>query len=75
MAQLVKNLPAVQETQVRSLGRKDSPGEGKGSPLQDSGLENSTDCAVPGVAKSLTVCIFQRQPVSVFCVNFKGTAK
>ena len=32
------------------LGR--SPGEGKGSPLQSSGLENSMDCIVHGVAMS-----------------------
>ena len=31
-----------------------SPGEGKGYPLQDSGLENSTDSIVHGVAKSWT---------------------
>ena len=31
-----------------------SPGEGKGCPLQYSGLENSTDCIVHGVAKSWT---------------------
>ena len=30
------------------------PGEGKGYPLQSSGLENSTDCTVHGVAKSRT---------------------
>ena len=29
-----------------------SPGEGNGSPLQYSGLENSMDCIVHGVAKS-----------------------
>ena len=34
------------------LGR--SPGEGKGSPLQYSGLENSVDYTVHGVAKSRT---------------------
>ena len=34
------------------LGR--SPGEGKGYPLQYSGLENSMDCIVHGVAKSWT---------------------
>ena len=34
------------------LGR--SPGEGKGYPLQYSGLENSMDCIVHGVAKSQT---------------------
>jgi len=33
VAQLVKNLPAVWETWVQSLGREDSPGEGKGCPL------------------------------------------
>ena len=35
---------------IPELGR--SPGEGKGYPLQQSGLENSTDCIVNGVAKS-----------------------
>ena len=91
IAQLVKNLPATQETPVRLLGREDplekgwlptpvflgfpygsagkesacnagdlglipglgrSPGEGKGYPPQYSGLENSMDCIVHGVAKS-----------------------
>ena len=40
VAQLVKNPPAMWETQVRSLGWEDSPGEGKGYPLQYSSLEN-----------------------------------
>ena len=31
-----------------------SPGEGKGYPLQYSGLENSMDCIVHGIAKSQT---------------------
>jgi len=35
---------------IPGLGR--SPGEGKGYPLQHSGLENSMDCIVHGVAKS-----------------------
>ena len=87
MAQLVKNLPAMQETSVRFLGQEDplekgqathssilgfpcgsagkefacnvgdlgsisglgrSPGEGKGYPLQNSGLENSMDYVVHG---------------------------
>ena len=34
---------------IPGLGR--SPGEGKGDPLQYSGLENSMDCTVHGVAK------------------------
>ena len=37
---------------IPGLGR--SPGEGKGYPLQDSGLENSMDCIDHGVAKSQT---------------------
>ena len=37
---------------IPGLGR--SPGEGKGYPLQYSGLENSMDCIVSGVAKSWT---------------------
>ena len=49
VAQLVKNLPAVRETWVQSLAW-----DGKGYPLQYSGLENSMDCTVRGVAKSRT---------------------
>ena len=37
---------------IPRLGR--SPGEEKGYPLQYSGLENSMDCVVHGVAKSQT---------------------
>ena len=37
---------------VPGLGR--SPGEGNSYPLQYSGLENSMDCIVNGVAKSQT---------------------
>ena len=37
---------------IPGLGR--SPGEGKGYPLQYSGLENSADCIVHGVAESDT---------------------
>ena len=43
-----------------------SPGEGKGYPLQYSGLENFTDCIVHGVTKrteqvSLSLSIFQER--------------
>jgi len=57
---MVKNLPAMQDTWVRSLGSIPesgrSPGEGKGYPLQYSCLENSMDrgvwqAIVHGVAK------------------------
>ena len=37
---------------ISGLGR--SPGEGKGYPLQYSGLENSMECIVHAVAKSWT---------------------
>ena len=37
---------------IPELGR--SPGEGKGYPLQYSGLENSMECIVCGVTKSQT---------------------
>ena len=43
---VVKNLPAKQEpqeTQVRSPGWEDSPGEGNGNPLQHSSLGNAMD--------------------------------
>ena len=91
IAQLVKNLPAMQETRFDSWVRKirwrrdrlptpvflgfpggsagkesachdgdlgsipglgRPPGEGKGYPLQYSGLENSMDCVIHGVAES-----------------------
>ena len=43
VAQTVKRLSAMQETEVQSLGWEDSPGEGNGSPLQYSCLENPMD--------------------------------
>ena len=42
----------MQETWVRSLGWEDPPETGKA--LQYSGLDNSIDCIVHGVAKSQT---------------------
>ena len=59
MAQMVKNLPAMQETWIRSLGWEDPPGEGNGYLLQYSGLENSEDrgawqAIVYGIAESQT---------------------
>ena len=62
--QMVKSLPAVQETWVPSLGPEDSPGEGNGNPLQYSCLENpmgrgAGQVTVPGVSKSRTrLCSF-----------------
>ena len=40
MAQTLKNLPAMWEAWVRSLGWEDSPGRGHGNLLQNSCLEN-----------------------------------
>ena len=56
---MVKNLPAVQESQAWSLGREDPLIEGHGNPLQYSCLENPMDsgawqATVCGVAKSQT---------------------
>ena len=55
---MIKNLPAMWETRVRSLGWKRSPREGIGNPLQYSCLENSMNrrawwATVQGVAKEV----------------------
>ena len=59
MAQLLKNLPAVGETQLRSLGWEDSPVGGNGNSLQYSCLGNPMDrgawrATVHGVTKNQT---------------------
>ena len=59
MAQMVKNLPAAEETQVPSLGQEDLLEKGTGNPLQCSCLQNFMErrawCAtVHGVTKSQT---------------------
>ena len=55
MPQQLKNLPAMRETWVKSLIWEDPlEKEGKGYPLQYSGLENSMDCIVREVEKSQT---------------------
>ena len=43
VARLVKNLPAVRETWVQSLGWEDPLEKERAYPLQYSGLENSMD--------------------------------
>ena len=43
IAQLVKNLPAMKETWVQSLGQEDSLEKGMATPLQYSCLENPMD--------------------------------
>ena len=58
MTQTIKNLPAMQEPQVQSLGLKDPLEKGMATrSIQYSCLENSMDrgawwAIVPGVAKS-----------------------
>ena len=59
MAQRLKRLRGMLETWVPSLGREDSLGEGNGTPLQYSCLENPMEggawwATVHGVAKSQT---------------------
>ena len=78
MAQLVKNLPAVLETWAQSRfnpGWEDLLEKGKAYPLQFSGLENSMDCIVHGVAKSWTqLSNFHfpstLKPLKLFLVSF-----
>jgi len=63
VAQLVKE-PACNVGDLGSIpGLGRSPGEGKGYPLQYSGLKNPMDCIVYGVAKSWT-------QLSDFCFHF-----
>ena len=79
VAQLVKNLPAMRESWVPSLGWEDSPGEGKGCALQYSGLENSMDCIVHGVAKSWTRLsdfpFLQRAPSTLNLLTCAGLSR
>ena len=53
---------------IPGLGR--SPGEGKGYPLQHSGLENSMDCVVHGVEKELDTT----ERLSLFTFTFRFRA-
>ena len=60
VAQTVKNLPAVQQTQVQSLGQEDPLEKGMPRKLQCSCLENSLNrgawqSTVHGVGKSQTL--------------------
>ena len=54
VTQLIKNLPAMWETWVRSLGWEDTLEKGTLYSLQYSGLESSMVCVVHRVAKSWT---------------------
>ena len=54
VAQLVKNPLTMQKTWVQTPGWEDPLEKGKGYQLQYSGLENSMDCVIHGVAKTWT---------------------
>ena len=54
---------------IPGLGR--SPREGKGYPLQYSGLENFMDCIVHGVAKC-QLQVTERLSLQGFCFFFSG---
>ena len=54
VALVVKNPPANAGDLGSIPGLERSPGEGNGYPLQYSGLENSVDCIVHGIAQSWT---------------------
>ena len=57
MAHLVKNLPALWESWVESLGWEDPLEKGKANPLQYSSLENSMDYIGHGVTElDMTDC-------------------
>ena len=68
VAQMVKNLPAMQETWVRSLGWEDPLEKRNGNPLQYSCLENSMDKAwwarVHEATKSWTGLSNEHNPVN-----------
>ena len=60
VAQLVKNLPAMRETWVRSLSWEEPLEKGKGCPLQYSGLESSMNCIVHGIVESDTTLVLRK---------------
>ena len=49
-----------------------SPGEGKGHPLQYSGLENSVDCIVHAVSESLTWLSDFHFVINTYALNIFG---
>ena len=63
VTQLVKNPSAMKEIWFPSLGWEDSPGGANSYPLQYSGLENSMDYTVHGVAELDTT---ERPSLSLF---------
>ena len=54
VVQMVKNLPAMRESWLRSLGCKDPLEKGKATYSSILAWENSMDCIAHGVTKSQT---------------------
>ena len=78
---MVKNPPAMQETQVTSLSQEEPPGEGNGNPLQYSCLENPMDrgawwATVHRVPKSWTqlkgLSTYMEQAIKMQSIPFDG---
>ena len=74
VAQMVKNLPAMQETRVQFLSQERSPGEGNGNPLQYSCLENPWT-EEPGGLQSLELQrVRQNWATNTFTSNYSLAA-
>ena len=78
IAQLVKNLCAMQETWVCFLGWEDSPGEENGNPLQYSSLEDpmgrgAWQATVHGVARVRQDLVTTPPPPKTFTSNSSET--
>ena len=55
VAQIERNLPAMQEAQVQSLGQEDPLEKGMATPFQYSCLENPIDKEAWRAAQSITL--------------------
>ena len=73
LAQTVKNLPAMLETQVRILGWEDLPGEGNGNPLQYSCLTGYRPWGGNWTRLSnftFTLSCLREKYIKQYCTNF-----
>ena len=76
MAHLVKNALAMQKTWVGTPGWDDPLEKGKGYQLQYSGLENSMDCVIHGVAKTRTqLSDFHFHFTFLYHLSFQGSLR
>ena len=73
MAQMVKNLPEMQETWVLSPGQEDSLENGNGYPLQYSCLENPMDRGTwQATVQGVTECDVTAQAQMHEFLNLEG---